>query len=492
MAVRLERRKIPPQLQNRKREILGDIKDDTMLDCVYNSMIAGEIENTPPLADIEKYVPNFLLKHQLVDLSKSLGRSAVFNINKPGYGKTLETILWIKINLKKNFKALVLCPKSVISTWEEQLDKYWPDWYKESTWWITNYEQLFNEEKFTRAKAFEWDIIVLDESHTIKSFSSKTHHLCSQLKSSAKHCLTGTPVKNRPEDIAAQLKWLDPYSITNHTDFKLAFCDIQKTRWGGKSEGLTRDKVMLANLQQLLSLYCVGGEEHDITGKPEYIKVRLKLDPKVKKLYRDAVGEYDEVTKKRVIDTAALLTQGIKISNPIEAATRRQQIASNCQLFNESLHNVKFEWVADWLKGTDEKVVIYTKYAKTADMLEKVLIARNFSVSRVKREQSSQARTRAVSAWKNSEQVLLGTMGVLGTGIDGLQGYTKYAIFVEREWTATENDQAERRLRRIGGDKSVTFYILQAIGTIDVQIERVQHIKGADARLLLEPVSELD
>ena len=34
------------------------------------------------------------------------------------------------------------------------------------------------------------------------------------------------------------------------------------------------------------------------------------------------------------------------------------------------------------------------------------------------------------------------------------------------------------------------FYILQAIGTIDIRIEKVQLDKGADAAELLNPVSE--
>lgn len=496
---RLGRRSIPPQLKHRQREILGEIKGSTMPDCTYNAVIAGEIEDVPPLENarqlIAEAIPGFEPKeYQVEDLSTALGRRAVFNINKPGYGKTIETILWIKINLRKDFKALILCPKSVISSWQDQLTEYWPAWAKDGMWWITNYEQLYAEERLNLALQFDWDIIVLDESHTIKSFKSRITEIVFKLKSAARHCLTGTPIKNRPEDLASQLKWLDNSSITSYTDFQYAFCHMQKDRWGSKPKGLTKDKQMIENLQKLLNLYCVGGEEHDIGAieKPEYIKVRLKLDPKVKKLYQQTVGEWDKELGQRVINTEALLAQGVKVSNSIEAATRRQQITSNCQLFDESFTNVKFEWIVDWLKGTDEKVVIFSKYSQTIEKLSERLAKEKINTTVIRRSQSAEVRAKEKRLWINDDhrQVLLGTTGVLGTGVDGLQSVCSYCIFIDREWTASDNEQAEKRIYRTGQTRRCIIYILQAVGTIDIQIERVQLDKGDDARRLLEPIEE--
>ena len=321
---------------------------------------------------------------------------------------------------------------------------------------------------------------------------SKITNVCFQLKSRARHCLTGTPVKNRPEDIASQLKWLDPYSITNYTDFKFAFCDMQKDKWGYKSCGLTKNKIMVENLQKLLDLYCVGGQEHNIglIEEPVYIKVKLKLDPAVKKLYQEIVGEYNKETKQRVINTELLLEKGIKVSNPIEAATRRQQLTSNCQLFDDKLKNVKFEWILNWIKGTDEKVVIFSKYAETIKYLENYLVQNKVDVITIKKEQSATVRKNMLNNWKKRHQILLGTFGVLGTGTDGMQEVCHYVIFIDREWTASDNEQAEKRIVRTGQKHQVFIYILQATGTIDIQIERVQLDKGMDAKMLLEPIIE--
>lgn len=491
--IRLNRVAIPDRIKEQSKtvELLGDLRNSTMVDCVYNSIIAGDYDTyVIPKTDCKTLVPSFLKDYQIDDLNKALCMSNVFNINKPGYGKTLETILWIKLILKKDFKALILCPKSVISTWEDQLKKYWPDYLDCGIWWITNYEQLRNAETLYRAKQFVWDIIVLDESHKIKSMKSKINDAVFQLHSKHRHCLTGTPIKNRPQDLAAQLKFLDPCSITNYTDFQFAFCDMIRDNWGWKPQGLTKNKRMVENLQKLLDLYCVGGSEHNVGTEPDYIKIKLKMDPKVKKLYDKTVGEYDKQTKERVIDVEGLLDNNIKVTSAIEAVIRRQQLASNPGLFDEALKNVKFEWIADWLEGTDEKVVIFSKYAQTINNLEKFLKSKKFSVSTVKREQSPVVRAATVSNWKKHNQVLLGTFGVMGTGVDGLQECCRYVIFVDREWTASDNEQAEKRIFRTGQTRKPIFYILQCIGSIDIRIERIQLDKGHDAKELLDPVSE--
>lgn len=504
--IRLQRRPIPDSIktEGRIKEILGDTKNNTMADCVYNDIIAnGAIEsNRLSIEQTKEIIDNlgltvksdFLKDYQIEDLSKSLLEDNVFNINKPGYGKTLETIIWIKYQFEyaNDRYILVLCPKSVIETWHNQLEKYWPNYLNDCTWWITNYEALYNKDNYESALGMPWNVIVLDESHKIKSMKSKITGIVHTLRSEHKQCLTGTPVKNRPQDLASQLKWLDPHSITNFTDFQFAFCDMIRDNWGWKPQGLTKNKTMVENLQNLLNYYCIGGKEHNagLIDKPTYIKVRLNMDSKVKALYRKVEGEYDKELKTKVIDTEYLLEQGIKVSSSIEAAMRRQQLASNPQLFDEKLTNVKFEWILDWLDGTDEKVIIFSKFAKTIEQLDKLLRAHKYKVTTIKQSMSPTQRQLNYNQWMKYNQVLLTTFGLTKEGVDGLQSVCNYMIFVDREWTASDNEQAEGRINRMGQTKTPIFYILQCIGTIDVRIERVQLDKGHDVKELLDPVSE--
>ena len=56
----------------------------------------------------------------------------------------------------------------MIETWYEQLNQYWPGWQQAGFWWITNYQQLYEEQRASLAQEFHWDVIVLDESHKNK------------------------------------------------------------------------------------------------------------------------------------------------------------------------------------------------------------------------------------------------------------------------------------------------------------------------------------
>lgn len=506
--IRLERKPIPESIKvsGRTRELLGDLKNNTMSNCIYNDIIANgaydinkySIEQVEQIIDSSGLTikSDFLKDYQLDDLRKSLLQDVVYNINKPGYGKTLETIVWLKIRLSytKYPNVLILCPKSVIETWHNQLKRYWPSYLIDCNWWITNYEQIYNKENQALAISTKWDAVILDESHKIKSMKSKITTAVYQLKSRYRHCLTGTPIKNRPQDIAAQIKWLDPNSITCFTDFQFAFCDMIKDNWGWHAQGLTKNKAMIQNLQDLLSIYCIGGAEHNVglIEQPNYIKVRLKMDDKVKKLYHKIEGEWNEELQSKIIDTEYLLGQGIKVTSSIEAAIRRQQLASNPQLFDEQLKNVKFEWIMDWLDGTDEKVIIFSKFAKTIEQLDKLLRSKKYKVTTIKKEMSAAQRQVNYLNWKKNNQVLLTTFGLTKEGVDGLQECCNYTIFVDREWTASDNEQAEKRTYRLGQAKQPIFYILQCTGTIDVRIEHTQLDKGHDAKELLEPVSEDD
>lgn len=494
--IKLKRIKIPMDVD--RSQLLGNTNDGYMPDCIYNNLVCGELDDynnaTYSIEELKKILPPQAKSYQLEDLSRSLCMDNVFNINKPGYGKTFETIMWIKLILKKDFKALILCPKSVIETWLTQLEKWWPEYKDCGSWWITNYEQLYNKQKLHTAQLNEWDVIVLDESHKIKSMRSKITLAVFSLKSKHRHCLTGTPVKNRPEDLAAQLKWLDPYSITCYTDFCLAFCHMMRTPYGTAPKGLTRDKKMIALLQRLLDMYCVGGKEHNIglNEKPEYLITKLTMDKDVASLYKKTLGEYDPILETRVLDTRYLLEKGIKVQNPIEQTIRLQQLATCPQLFGE-YNSVKFEWIGDWLDSTDEKVVIISKFAEAILRLNYYLGKTKRRSVMIEQRMSSIERHNAIEQWKKSKvQALIGTMGILGTGVDGLQENCHYMIFLDRAWTASDNEQCEKRIWRTGQLKKPFFYILQCKGTIDVRIEALQKTKGADARTLLEPGDDYD
>ena len=62
--IRLQWRSIPKSLLYRKNEILGEIRGNMMVDCVYNACLAGELSDNASLQNIDDFVPSFLKDYQ--------------------------------------------------------------------------------------------------------------------------------------------------------------------------------------------------------------------------------------------------------------------------------------------------------------------------------------------------------------------------------------------------------------------------------------------
>lgn len=76
-----------------------------------------------------------------------------------------------------------------------------------------------------------WDLVIADESHRIKTPSSRAAWFCHQItkkrKAKRRLLLTGTPMPHSPLDIYSQFRFLDPnvYATSFHR-FKMRYADI--------------------------------------------------------------------------------------------------------------------------------------------------------------------------------------------------------------------------------------------------------------------------
>ena len=68
---------------------------------------------------------------------------------------------------------------------------------------------------------------------------------------------------------------------------------------------------------------------------------------------------------------------------------------------------MKFEWILDWLDGTDEKVIIFSKFAKTIEQLDKLLRSKKYKVTTIQQKMSAAQRQLNYQNWKRKWQSLL-------------------------------------------------------------------------------------
>ena len=108
--------------------------------------------------------------------------------------------------------CLVVCPKSVIGSWQRDSEKFTEKQQK----LLAKVVSVINYDKVWRGTFYlkQWDCIVLDEAHCIKNRTSKRATFLLNLAIGAKYryLLTGTPISNgQLENLWSLICFLEPY-----------------------------------------------------------------------------------------------------------------------------------------------------------------------------------------------------------------------------------------------------------------------------------------
>ena len=312
----------PERLQLRRTALNFTTKDGDIIleDNIFNRVLLS-LDYSEILRDISHFDTEINKKarpYQKCDISHILDLKFSFNINKPGYGKTFESIEYCRLKGLK--RILVICPKSVVNQWAEQFRLWWPEVdqilevggagpeNREKIIYITNYEQMLRPQVWQRCKMFLWDVIIVDESHRIKSAKSKTTMLIKQLPALRKMCLSGTPILNRPDDLWSQLNFLSPkISGNSYWAFVDKFCEVEENNFGRKPIGLTPSGSAQELLTKVLNIISVGGENHKVTGGKNFIPIELEMNTVQRKLYKDIVNlSLDSLEQEFVLESTRL------------------------------------------------------------------------------------------------------------------------------------------------------------------------------------------
>lgn len=185
-----------------------------------------EADKTAIPAVADKLAPEFtLFAHQnraIKFLDETNGNALIGACM--GSGKTAITLAWAAANGKR---VAVVCPKVVRRTWCQEAAKFFPTVFAGKCLELkgrvaggadlsgyqlvsVNYEGL---DKFGPAiAAGKFDVLVIDESHSIKNGKSKRAKACADLALTIPHhiLLSGTAIKNSRDELFPQLQIVAP------------------------------------------------------------------------------------------------------------------------------------------------------------------------------------------------------------------------------------------------------------------------------------------
>lgn len=421
--------------------------------------------------------------------------------DKRGMGKTFSSIIWRRVQRAK--KTLICLRKEVASDFIKELSIREPDLFVYSLIGANTEQRniaamlLKNVEEFVVVTNIEswrrniekttedilkipYDAIILDEAHHIKNAGTGTAQGFFKLADQVPKLLelTGTPIKNRPQEMYSLLHALYPHLFPKEKKFLWDYCiQVGQNKWAFSPQGV---KDLVAKI----SPFYLARSPDDIGRKvppPRMIEYKLDFENHV---------QQKEAYKSMTERSMAILNSGkvIPIVSQLAIMTRQAQVISwpaginfvdpeTEEIVRFDVHeSVKMDWAEDLLKELTEegeRTIMFSRFKPAIYELKKRLELAGISVAVITGDEKAKGNTEAVfndfdlkTAPENPRyQVLLATYQTVGESAN--LNAARHMILYDRFWNPGNEDQAIGRIDRINSIDQATIHVPLVNTSID-------------------------
>tara|TARA_R100001510_G_scaffold57596_1_gene66354 strand:- start:1098 stop:3086 length:1989 start_codon:yes stop_codon:yes gene_type:complete len=402
-----------------------------------------------------------------------------------GIGKTISAIGYAALHPEAR-PAIVVCPANVKFNWKKELNKWLPDEdvtvinsgkdkVPMTNFVIINYDLMAKKQNELIEIAPR--LVVLDESHYIKNSGSKnkpvqrtvaTLNVCNY--SSRVLALSGTAISSRPKEFFNTLNLMRPEQFPSFWDFAQRYCDPWHDGFGWNFEGASHTKELNERTRDL----CIRRLKSEVL--PELPpKTRtffpIQLSKKTRSPYDFAQEEWD-----RKIDDY------YQNGQPMPPGTMLNMISDLRHICGQIKVDYAADWITQYREQTGKPIVVFTHHR---DVLKR--LAEKFKDARtINGDTPSKTRQQIVDDFQAGHiPVLICNTVAAKEGITLTKADT--VLFIEREWTPTDEEQAEDRVYRIGQESQhVHAVYLSCAGTIDEHFDRVVEDKRSVVKAVLD------
>ena len=485
------------------------VKDVALMVCdacgLLPSMLPSEIREAIDYRQVAQAPPDmrlldgheFLTKpyeHQRVGLARLLGKSRWLIADEQGAGKTFVVCNRLKHSYKPYGLSpctLIVCPKSVLSVWEHELMQHAGLRAEDANILVTNYEKVRAHIDFYRATP--WQIIVIDEIHRLKNFTSQTSKAVRKLTARAKYVwgLSGTPAPNGLEDWLGVLSAIDPtlLPVDTKTGFEARYC--LKSRMGPDGPFVIsgyRNVEELHNYVQSITSRVTKAEALDLP--PKVFSTRtVALEGETARIYRDlkkdAVARVQGMQAEGTLTVRNVLTESMRLLQVVGGF-----VPDDDGTMHELKDKPKLEALADVLDEYDGQAVIWCCFLEEVKWLARWLEANYGETVTMTGDLMQSERAMNISLFQAGRRKYL-----VGTPATGGAGITLHAadleVYYSRNYNLAEYLQSIDRLHRIGQVRTVNIVKLIAMGTVDVKVDDALERKASLQEMLLMKPEEM-
>jgi SNF2 family DNA or RNA helicase len=425
---------------------------------------------------LKQHPGDCLFPFQKEGIAWLLKSKAAVLADEMGLGKTVQAIYALRslFNSGEARSALVLCPKSLLANWEEELTRWAPELSRARVLskanergpvWanllgrlhvaITNYDEVREVPAALSQRGV--DVVVADEAHRVRNLSAGITLAVRQIRRGRFWALTGTPIERDATDFATLLSTVAPQRFAPSD----ARSDSSALRCRARPYVLRRLREdVLSQLPPVLES-----------------KETLELLPPQKRSYRQVVAEM--------------------LGKPFQPAAMLQllnRLRTICDFDPTTKKSAKVNRIVEILEDiatSGEKAVVFSYLLEPLYILKNLLVASGPSrpCRLLEGKMRTEERDDVLVSFKQSEgfAVLLASSRVGGEGLTMTEA--NHVVFLNEWWNPSANSQARDRVVRIGQTRVVRVYRFMCRKTVEESLNRILIEKGETYADILDGLS---
>jgi SNF2-related domain/SNF2 Helicase protein/Helicase conserved C-terminal domain len=395
-----------------------------------------------------------------------------------GLGKTIQLIaLHLHRRDAKHGPTLVVCPASLLGTWEREVRKFAPsipvrryhggerhlaDVAVDEIVLVT-YGVLLRDS--AKLAGMGWGLVVADEAQHVKNPLARTARELRAVPAPAKIALTGTPVENRLSELWSILDWTTP-GLLGHLETFTRRVAMPVERY--------RDPDATARFAALVRPFMLRRKKTDPGIAPELPRKTetsqyVPLTTEQVTLYEAMVRETMEaIENAEGIERAGLV---FKLLTALKQICNHpaQYLKQSGPLPGRSGKLAAFDELTEAILASGESMLVFTQYTQMGTLLQEHLDARGVRSLFLHGGLPVRRREEMVAAFQQGEvPVFLLSLKAGGTGLTLTRA--THVLHYDRWWNPAVEDQATDRAYRIGQDRPVQVHRLIAEGTLEDRI----------------------
>jgi len=418
-----------------------------------------------------------------------------------GLGKTLQalTLLYIcKLDAKnhlatksKPLPSLVICPKTLISTWQNEAAAFVPglktlviegpsaerkkqmENISQADLVITSYPVILRDMKQYLNNDVKFYYCILDEAQYIKNSGSDTAKAVKLIPAELRLALSGTPLENGIHELWSIFDFLMPGFLGDLKTFRTRFQKPIQDRNDAQALEMLKAKIRPFVLRRTKST-----ELKDLPAKIEQVRT-CSLTPEQLILYTQTM----DAVKNDVF--RAVKIRGFKRAQIeiLTALLRLRQICNHPALVLKNSKNdpglsgkmpYALEIIEEAVEG-GHKILLFSAFTSMLDIIREELELRRIGYCTI--EGKTRNRAAQIKRFINDPDAHVFLLSLKAGGVGLTLTAADTVILFDPWWNPMVENQAMDRTHRIGQTRTVNVYKLVTKGTIEEKVQALQERK---------------